>query len=388
MTTPSPLTASTKHSKKKKSKSKDSDGYGVGDCDCDGGMLELRLLYSGSDTVDIDFYDKSGDGLICQSLDVEQGSEATCNVAGTSYSKFETNTYVNVINQATNLACTTVIHTSCSRDIVGTYGDEDCGVVVSGWYDADGNCDDGYDECSCDGSYVYDDNDPYEDDVVQTGDVCFCSNIDETANLDLSSLTTPAPVASKKKKKKSTTSLGYGYCDDCDGGIQILRFVYTSTTTADTVTLYYDDYDGDVICTTTDVTFGQEIECNINDSGLGKTKFNTNSYLSIEKSNGETCQGSWHTSCSQDLVGYTPTGCTDAVCTGWQDNNSDGDCDDGFEPCECVDPCAQYSVGCETYSGCAYDSTTDSCYSISAAPITINVYQILAFVSAFFIFYN
>eukprot|EP00486_Rosalina_sp_Unknown_P002908 CAMPEP_0201566366 /NCGR_PEP_ID=MMETSP0190_2-20130828/6106_1 /ASSEMBLY_ACC=CAM_ASM_000263 /TAXON_ID=37353 /ORGANISM="Rosalina sp." /LENGTH=520 /DNA_ID=CAMNT_0047984989 /DNA_START=23 /DNA_END=1585 /DNA_ORIENTATION=- len=171
--TPSPtITGSTKSSskgKKGKSKSKSSSkdsGMGCGDCDCDKdyGMVEIRVLYTGADDVTIQWFDKGGDGQIClDSEDVSQGEEAICNVNDyldsnddPIYEKLETNTFAKLVDANGDEICTTEIHTSCSRDIVGTEGDGDCIaglIIVTGWKDGnpndDNDCDDGYDLCDC-----------------------------------------------------------------------------------------------------------------------------------------------------------------------------------------------------------------------------------------------
>mmetsp|Transcript_23935 Transcript_23935/g.20921 ORF Transcript_23935/g.20921 Transcript_23935/m.20921 type:complete len:321 (+) Transcript_23935:49-1011(+) len=165
LSTPSPTTPSpTTKSYAKKTKGSTSSGTSCGECDCDKdyGMVELRVLYSGSVDVTIEWYDKGGDSQICaDSTGITQGTEATCNVdsllCGTDpcYDKLETNTFAKLVDSNGDEVCTTEIHTSCSSDIVGTYGDGDCGmmVLVTGWKDGnpddDNDCDDGYEVCPC-----------------------------------------------------------------------------------------------------------------------------------------------------------------------------------------------------------------------------------------------
>ena len=177
-------TASPK-SKGGKSKSSSKDGgAGYGDCDCDKsyGMVEMRLLYSGSDTVDISYVHKDGDQM-CLDQDVATGEESSCDISNSAdFEKYGTNTYVTLYTSGTlpTEICTTKIHTlsaalrstnyyhpiidslhyiillwiqytfrSCSSSIVGETGDGDCGddLVVTGWRDGNPNdnndCDDG-----------------------------------------------------------------------------------------------------------------------------------------------------------------------------------------------------------------------------------------------------
>ena len=179
-----------------KSKSKSKEGLGFGDCDCEKGMVELRILYSGSDDVDIEFLDKSGDDNVCEGTSrVTQGTEVTCNVQtfldgnGDPYfEKLETETTV-VIRDASNgnEICTTEIHTSCSQDIVGTEGDGDCDsgiILVTGWRDGsddDNNCDDGLDECDCETGEPEEPEEPQPQTTAEAGpvgiivgDKCYC----------------------------------------------------------------------------------------------------------------------------------------------------------------------------------------------------------------------
>ena len=162
--TPSPEAVTAK-SGKTAGKSKDSTGLGVGDCSCDDkhyGMVSFRVLYSGDNNVDITFQHKDSGDIMCTVSNVATGQEAECNVnsyvdgdGDPIFDKLSPDTYVELFTAGTSSSvCSTKIHTSCSRDIVGTYGDDACGtdIIVSGWSDGDPvsiTCDDGYDLCPC-----------------------------------------------------------------------------------------------------------------------------------------------------------------------------------------------------------------------------------------------
>ena len=410
--TPSPTSLSTASKKSKsKSKSKDSSGLGVGDCDCDGGMVELRLIYSGADTVDIAFADKNGNTM-CTVEDVEQGQEATCNIQ-TDYldsnddpvlEKLTTDTYVTLTNSDDDSDnCVTAIHTSCSRDIVGTNGDGGCGdtIIVSGWKDGSddtNDCDDGLQSCSCtNGTYIV--VPPIEEPVTEYSfDQCYCSNNNATSGItsldDLRNYlsTTATPLAddtttsSKKSKSKSKSrsndggSLGLGDCD-CKDGINLLRMVNIAGEAADVITVYYDGVGSDVLCERTDVAAGAEIECDIDESGLGYEKFDKDTYVVMELESGDTCTGSWHTSCSRDIIGYAAEGCPSIIVTGWQDNAGGDECDDGFEPCPCEDAsdlidCESLGMNCESEVANGYcctnlDGFCEQCYYSNANMINV-----------------
>jgi len=300
-----------------------------------------------------------------------------------------TNTYIKLYKAGTSTeVCTTEIHTSCSSDIVGTYGDEACGtdIIVSGWSDGNpvaNSCDDGFDLCSCNGTFVDPPQDPYDSDTNEMGDYCFCSNIVATSGITSVSQLTPSPTNQYVKKKKGkgakgkSRDSGYGFGDcDCNGGVNLLRFVYTGTDLAESITLYIKKLDGDEICSFTDVSYGEEMSCSIEDGPLGSngepmySKLKTETAVRVVTANGN-CEGSWHTSCSQDIIGWTAEGCDQVVVSGWQDNDSDPEeCDDGFEPCDCPsteDPCDANSgqfIACSNTDGCECDNEgCDTCFS-------------------------
>jgi len=359
-----------KKSKGSKGKGKTSNsGAGCGDCDCDKsiGMQMLRVRYSGSSNVNIYFYDKKGANLMCTSLDIDNGAEATCRADTAGFAKLETNTVVKVQNAVSGSECITEIHTSCSRDIVGTIGSADCGLLVTGWAD-DSECDDLYEECSCDESVlVYEDVDPYEEPEKEVDtDVCYCST--RTDGISSISQLTTTTRRRLGKKSKNVASMGVGSCDcDKSTGMQVLRFLYNGAETANSITVYYDKnmLSNEVVCSYTSVAPGDESECRIEDftDASGNQiygDFDTNTYLVIE-TDSSTCVGSIHTSCSRDIVGFAAENCDSVVVTGWADG--DGDCDDGFDPCDC-------------------DSEYENAFRISAANgLASHVYVVLALVA-------
>jgi hypothetical protein len=387
-----PPKSKAKKSKSGKHKSKDSGGLGVGDCDCEGGQIELTLLYQAVEAVDIEFWyfdKKSGNGeAICANYSVEQGAEVICNVqepnvvGATAHDKLGTNTFVQFTQVSDGAECQTEIHTSCSRDIVGTFGDEDCGAIVSGWRDGnnvldDAFCDDGFEECNCNGTLVEEPN-PVDDPVTDIGGgVCFCSHIDaststtDTPTSTYPATTTPIPRRRMKKGKSKSRDSGYGWGNcDCDGGVNMLRFVYKGDDAPVDITLFYDGLDSEVICTRENVLFGQENNCSLQDDGpldeFGVAiyfKMQKETFVRVTGSSG-VCEGQWHTSCSKDIVGWTAVGCEDVIISGWSSNNN-GECDDGYEPCECTD-CSPYSIfgdpsQCQQQANCYVDEGKDIC---------------------------
>jgi len=373
-TTSSTTTTSYKKKKKKsKGKSSDSGGQGFGDCDCDKtyGMAEMRLLYSGDEDVDIVYVHKDGP-VMCRDEDIAQGEESVCNIMNNAnFDKYGTNTYVKVFLAGTNnQVCMATIHTSCSSDIVGGYGDEGCGydLLVSGWRDGnpndDNDCDDGQEECDCEGVFVDEPEDPTEEEVVTYGDQCFCSNVNATSGItsvsQLTALTTTQSSKKKKSKRSNKNGWGFGYCD-CDGGIQKLRFVYKGTEAA---SISLESKDGTFMCSYDGVVYGDENECGLPSS---MSKFATDTHVTVTTAS-ETCTDKIHTSCSQDIIGWTAGDCTSFVVSGWQDNKSAGECDDGFEPCDCEDVSECYFDDDEncvnqdgTEEGCVFDEGSFTC---------------------------
>jgi hypothetical protein len=298
---------------------------------------------------------------MCTDTDIAQGEESICNVVGNNnvpghkksgMPAYGTNTYVHVYAAGTkNQICMTTIHTSCSSDIVGGYGDEQCGydLLVTGWKDGnlndDNDCDDGKEECTCEGQFVDEPEDPTEEEVVTYGDQCFCSNVNETSHItsvsQLTALTTTAASSKKKNKRSNKNGWGFGYCD-CDGGIVSLRFVYKGTEPATVISL--ESKNNEAMCSFANVVYGDENECVVPSS---MSKYSTDTYVTVTTAS-ESCTDKIHTSCSSDIIGWTAGECTSFVVSGWQDKNSAGECDDGFEPCDC-----------ETVNECFFDDNED-----------------------------
>jgi len=86
----------------------------------------------------------------------------------------------------------------------------------------------------------------------------------------------------------------------------------------------------------------------------------------------DSCTDSLPTSCTADIIGWTPGDCTSVVVSGWAD--SAGDCDDGFDPCDCADADECEFVELEgellclntdgTEDGCNYDEGAQTCTEI------------------------
>lgn len=391
--TPQP-TSYSKKSKKKKGKKGSSGGLGYGDCDCDKtyGMRTLRFMWSGTEEVDIYYYEKGG-SLLCKDEGIEEGEESECDAqASGSFTKFSTNTYMQVKRAGTNNAvCTSEVHTSCSSDIVGGYGDGGCGtdLLVTGWSDGNPNddnyCDDGYDLCSCEGvpldpapsdepvNEINYDAEPTDGTYID--DVCFCSTLDETVDVDLDDFSTTA----FKTKRGKTNGFGYGDCD-CDGGFASLEIVYTGTGVVD-IALYakeaYGVDDNEMICSFSDVQFGDEMACSVADGPLTLNvpivqkyaRLRRFTYVCVTNDADETECGKLRTgknSC-RDVVGWGFTGYPNAVVTGWTDyaNNT---CDDGFKPCECGNCDVGYSrAECNAATSCFFDETSNTCEATSVS---------------------
>jgi hypothetical protein len=378
-----------KGSKKKKGKKK-GEGLGVGDCDCEGGQTELTMMYSGDATVDIYYYHKDGP-LICTTMNVAKGDESVCNVLNYQngkYSKLGTNTFVELKKAGTQQeACSMSIHTSCSRDIVGTYGNDghNCGttMVVSGWKDANnevsgGECDDGLELCDCASTVLLRQVSGVT--VPATGSVqgitqnsvdsCFCSN--KTA------------ILAKGDLKFQGQGRGYGKCD-CVGGIRKLRFVYlpldaSRAGTAVDIALFADKGYSELICEFANVAPGEENECDVQ-AQTPKRFFSfppggafTYVQLTDTQDSSSVQEGFIRSGCNngQDIVGWAANKAPDLVVTGWEDTTGAGDCDDGFYPCGCAN-CAPFDVSggasseCAKQEGCFVNEFTGTCDTLSAA---------------------
>eukprot|EP01084_Bolivina_argentea_P094475 169840_1 len=283
-----------------KSGSGSSDGNDD-ECDCSGGMVELRFNYTGTATnVEISLYDeKDMSQAICTFTDVNPEDEIICNVndASIGLSKFAHNTRFR-ITRDDDTTCAATYHTSCSKNIVGVVMDECDELVASGWRDGDGD--------NCDALYV------------DTG--------------------------SSKPGSKSGSGSRDGNDDECDcsGGVVELRFNYTGTATNVDVHLYDEKDQSRAICTFTDVNPDDEIVCNVNGASpplitTGLSKFGTNTRFRIERNDGSRCAATYHTSCSQNIVGVVQDECDELVVSGWRDG--DGSNCDRDAAAESDDPC-------------------------------------------------
>jgi len=360
-TTTSSATTTSYKSKKSKSKSKSSGGgSGVGDCDCDKdyGMVEMRLLYSGDEDVDISYVTKNGEEM-CKDEDVAKGEESICSVMNNNqFDSYTTNTYVKVYSAGTSQQiCMATIHTSCSSDIVGGYGDEGCGydLEVTGWRDGnpndDNDCDDGEELCDCEGVFVDEPEDPTENDCVTIGSQDYCSNVAATTN---------------GAGRSNQNGWGFGDCD-CDGGLVSLRFQYKGTEAA---TISMASNNGVAMCSFDNVMFGDENECTLPSS---MSTFTTETEVTVATASA-SCTDSLSTACISDIIGWTPGDCTSVAVSGWQDTNSAGDCDDGFDPCDCADTdeCNFEELEGQllclnqdgTEDGCNYDEGAQTCTEI------------------------
>jgi len=295
----------------------------------------------------------------------------------------------------TNSVCSAEVHTSCSSDIVGGYGDGGCGtdLEVSGWSDGAncGNnlCDDGFDVCPCEGEKVVvidpaDSEDPvneinYDDspeDLTYIADVCFCSTIDATADLGIDD----APDAPITKFRNAGNGFGYGDCEcttERGGGFKAIEFVYKGTGIVD-LTLYarnkYAATDNEIICSFSGVQFGDEMSCNILEGPLDPTdgtnryfRMLRNTYVKVTDADGTEEFGRLRTGRNKcrDIVGWGFTGYPDVVVTGWTDI-ADNVCNDGFEPCECGDCDVNYSRSeCNKQNNCFFDEAKQECAATS-----------------------
>eukprot|EP01083_Nonionella_stella_P088354 246194_1 len=100
----------------------------TGDCDCQVKVTELTMLYSGNGIVDIDFAKRKK----CASQGVKPGQNFTCDLLNSQGNKPK---QINVKEPDTNnILCSMTVDTSCSSDIVGTYGCDGT-LMVFGWKD-------------------------------------------------------------------------------------------------------------------------------------------------------------------------------------------------------------------------------------------------------------
>eukprot|EP01084_Bolivina_argentea_P149762 261601_1 len=167
----------------------------------------------------------------------------------------------------------------------------------------------------------------------------------------------------------------WGDCE-CDGGaFTELRWKFEGTEVSD-ITIWNTDrptVPGAAICEFTNVVQGQELTCLVD--GNTFTEFPKNTYFSVTRSGATDviCDGTWHTSCSVDIIGQygepvkegLNVMCPELVCTGWKDNGTpDADCDDGFDPCSCdtePEPSTTATTGNEVTIATT-SASTDTCY--------------------------
>eukprot|EP01083_Nonionella_stella_P112630 331564_1 len=412
----------SKAGKSKDGKSKGGDGLGVGDCNCDGGQADLTLMYQGIDpnevTVKCQNRKENDADLPSDVSSVATGEEFTCSKG--TFEKLGTETLVTLYDSTGEEVCNTQIHTSCSRDIVGTTGADsgsgtwcDSALIVTGWRDNNNfdptdptngqRCDDGYEKCDCEnGVYVEEPSDPIEDSKIEiVPGMCICTDQDKDvleakwAAYQASTGTTRRRLGSKSKSKAKSKNkengFGFGNCD-CSGGIYLLRFFYKGSDGPVTIQLYNKEKTT-LVCEKTDINQGDESYCSLREFPLDSNndptmeKFTTDTYFEVTDANNNIiCSkdtAKLHTSCSQDIIGWTPYGCDDIIVSGWNDN-SGNDCDDGFYPCPCTD-CSVYggegNIGggegrgdeCNSQEGsiCTYDYDNDECLSV----LTANAYK-------------
>ena len=145
-------------------------------------------------------------------------------------------------------------------------------------------------------------------------------NVNATAGItsvsQLASMTTTQVASSgngqSKDNRRNKNGWGYGYCD-CDGGLKSLRLVNKGTEPA---SISLEGKNGEAMCSFDAVVLGDENMCEV---PAGTSKFSMDTTVTLTTAT-ETCEDTIHTS---------------FVVSGWQNNNSAGDCDDGFEPCDC-----------------------------------------------------
>ena len=100
-------------------------------------------------------------------------------------------------------------------------------------------------------------------------------------------------------------------------GQDSITVAYTGTDLATRIEFYQDGVNTDIVCEFNNVNPGDEFTCKISDYNNGEyPDFETDTYFTIYSSaytNGE-CVGSFHTSCSRDIVLTLSEGCTDLLC--------------------------------------------------------------------------
>jgi hypothetical protein len=96
---------------------------------------------------------------------------------------------------------------------------------------------------------------------------------------------------------------------------------YLGNVSAASVTFYYDGIGAEEMCAFTDVQSDQELICTIDaDADYSKMKSNTEFSIVYSDSDMDDCTGSFHTSCSRDILGaFGGDGCNDLVVVGWSD---------------------------------------------------------------------
>eukprot|EP01084_Bolivina_argentea_P317045 549642_1 len=311
------------------------NGQSWGDCVCDGGAFtELRFKFTGPSGSDITIWNTDRPTVpgaaICAFTNVQTNEELTCNApSSTVATEFPKNTYFS-ISRSGAVACDGTWHTSCSADIIGQFGqpvkeglNEECQeIICSGWKDSgtpDNDCDDGYDTCPCNDEPTTNPNPTTEPNpTAEPNETCYCQNEGQGQQ--------------------------WGDCV-CDGRFVELRWKFEGEGPS-TITIWNKDRPGIpdnnpvYLCKYNNVYRGQELTCNV--AGTGATEFPKNTYFNIERNGLTVCDGTWHTSCSANIIDQPGSPvkeglnvqCMELICTGWRDSgNPDNDCDDGYDTC-------------------------------------------------------
>ncbi len=310
------------------------------DCDCEGGIKAIAFTYTGVSGATISIYNSDdGSDLIETHTNVMAGQSFTVYAATIGEEKFNKEFTINA--NGNNVA----LHTSCSREILGTYGN----VIITGHVDKYDNICNVPDyvappaPCECDGgmkaiAFTYNGNPGatisiYNSDNgsdliethtnVQTGDsfVVYASTIGEekfNKEFTISILGTSSLELHTSCSQEVLGDFGdlsvTGYVDkydnicnvpdyvappapcECDGGMKAIAFTYTGFSGA-TIAIYNSDNNSDLIEMHSNVQSGDSFT--VYASTINEDKFNKEFTISVLGSNSVEL----HTSCSQEVVG-------------------------------------------------------------------------------------
>eukprot|EP01084_Bolivina_argentea_P080544 145889_1 len=144
---------------------------------------------------------------------------------------------------------------------------------------------------------------------------------------------------------------------DCEEGLTSFTVKYLNdATSADTITFYYDTAQTQIACPSAeDVDYLDDVICTLDVSGADR--FGITTSFVIEYADGSSdCEGSFDTSCTDDILGDFGDGCSDLVVTSWTDVE-DGVC---YGNVSLIEPTTTESSGSSSSSSSGSSSNSQT----------------------------